>query len=112
MAVVSLKIGGRFYKFSCADGQENYMRTLAEQLDERAEQLLKNIGFMQEGQLLAMLCLLLIEEKTKLEKNVNVSDIQETQTQIANNIQALAIRVNALADYLAEQTKPHETGEK
>ena len=24
MAVVSLKIGGRYYKFSCADGQEGY----------------------------------------------------------------------------------------
>ena len=42
MAVVSLKIGGRFYKFSCADGQEAYMTALGENLDERAEKLLKN----------------------------------------------------------------------
>lgn len=113
MAVVSLKIGGRFYKFSCADGQEDYMRTLAEQLDTRAESLLKNIGFMQEGQLLAMLSLLLMEEKTKLEKVVNIDEVKETQTQVANSIQALAIRVNSLADYLAEQVVPSQTtGEK
>ena len=59
MAVVSLKIGGRFYKFSCNDGQEAHMRELADQLDKRAEALTKSIGFMQEGQLLAMICLLL-----------------------------------------------------
>ena len=69
MAVVSLKIGGRYYKFSCADGQEGYMSSLAENLDARAEKLLKSIGFMQEGQLLAMLCLLLAEEKSQIEKN-------------------------------------------
>ena len=68
MAVVSLKIGGRYYKFSCADGQENYMASLAEHLDNRAEKLLKSIGYMQEGQLLAMLCLLLAEEKSQIEK--------------------------------------------
>ena len=66
MAVVSLKIGGRYYKFSCADGQESYMASLAESLDARAEKLLKSIGFMQEGQLLAMLCLLLAEEKSQI----------------------------------------------
>ena len=42
MAVVSLKIGGRYYKFSCADGQESYMASLAESLDARAEKLLKD----------------------------------------------------------------------
>ena len=29
MAVVSLKIGDRFYKFSCNDGQETHMWELA-----------------------------------------------------------------------------------
>ncbi|MBR4927260.1 MAG: cell division protein ZapA, partial [Alphaproteobacteria bacterium] len=48
MAVVSLKIGGHFYKFSCNDGQEAHMRELADGLDKKAEQLLKSIGFMQE----------------------------------------------------------------
>ncbi len=101
MAVVSLKIGGRFYKFSCADGQEAYMTALGENLDKRAEQLLKNIGFMQEGQLLAMLCLLLAEEKGQLEKSADMSMLVENQKQIADSLNSLAARISVLADDLA-----------
>lgn len=101
MAVVSLKIGGRFYKFSCADGQEAYMATLADSLDKRAEQLLKSIGFMQEGQLLAMLCLLLAEEKSQLEKTMNSDSLSENQKQITESLNNLASRISVLADDLA-----------
>lgn len=109
MAVVSLKIGGRYYKFSCADGQEGYMETLAENLDARAEKLLKSIGFMQEGQLLAMLCLLLAEEKSQLEKNVNVDSFLENQKQIAGSITVLAEKIESLADSLNEEKNKEET---
>ncbi len=108
MAVVSLKIGGRYYKFSCADGQEAYMETLAGNLDARAEKLLKSIGFMQEGQLLAMLCLLLAEEKSQLEKNVNVDSFLENQKQIANSITVLAEKITSLADTLNEEDNKEE----
>lgn len=109
MAVVSLKIGGRYYKFSCADGQEGYMETLAENLDARAEKLLKSIGFMQEGQLLAMLCLLLAEEKSQLEKNVNVDSLLDNQRQIADSINVLAEKIELLADGLCEEKVKEET---
>ena len=49
MAVVSLNIGGRFYKFSCNDGQELHMKELGEELNKKAESLTRSIGFMQEG---------------------------------------------------------------
>ena len=100
MASVSLKIGERFYKFSCADGQENYMRELAENLDVRAAQLIKTLGFMQEGQLLAMLCLLLAEEKSKLEKSTNAIALDETTKQIAEKINNLATKINGVVSDL------------
>ena len=93
MAVVSLKIGGRYYKFSCADGQESYMASLAENLDTRAEKLLKTIGFMQEGQLLAMLCLLLAEEKSQIEKNSQTATYLENQKQVVDLIQNLTMKI-------------------
>ena len=43
MAVVSLKIGSRFYKFSCNDGQEVHMKELADMLDKKADQLTKSL---------------------------------------------------------------------
>ncbi len=97
MAIVSLKIGEKFYKFSCADGQENYMRGLAENLDARAAQLIKSLGFMQEGQLLAMLCLLLAEEKSQLEKKTNVAVLDETRKDITERINNLSTKIAGLA---------------
>ena len=102
MAVVSLKIGGRFYKFSCNDGQDAHMRELAEQLDRRAESLTKSIGFMPEGQLLAMICLLLAEEKHHLEKATNAQMLEQTTDQIAQSIQNLALKVGVLAESLEQ----------
>lgn len=97
MAIVSLKIGEKFYKFSCADGQENYMRGLAENLDMRATQLIKSIGFMQEGQLLAMLCLLLAEEKSQLEKNTNAALLDETKKEMVERLNNLSTKIVGLA---------------
>ncbi len=100
MAIVSLKIGGRFYKFSCNDGQEAHMRELSDMLDKRAEQLMKTLGFMQEGQLLAMLCLLLAEEKNNLEKETGMEGRSETNKQLAESLNNLAIKVAVLAENL------------
>ena len=100
MAVVSLKIGGRYYKFSCNDGQEMHMRELADSIDKKAEALTRSIGFMQEGQLLAMICLLLAEEKNHLEKATNASIMEQNNDLIAESIQNLAVKVNVLAESL------------
>lgn len=108
MAVVSLKIGGRYYKFSCADGQENYMTSLAENLDARAEKLLKSIGFMQEGQLLAMLCLLLAEEKSQVEKNAQPGAYIENQKQVVDLIQNLTMKINSLTQDLCDKKTEEE----
>ena len=102
MAVVSLKIGGRFYKFSCNDGQEIHMRELADTLDKRAESLTKSIGFMQEGQLLAMLCLLLAEEKHHLEKATNASVMEQTTDVLAQSLKNLATKIDVLAESLEQ----------
>lgn len=105
MAVVSLKIGGRFYKFSCNDGQEAHMRELADGLDKKAEQLLKSIGFMQEGQLLAMICLLLAEEKAQLQKSVESTSGMPVQTQdeLVQALANLAVKINMLAENLEQE---------
>ncbi len=98
MAVVSLKIGERFYKFSCNDGQESHMRELAVGLDKKAEQLTKTLGFMQEGQLLAMMCLLLAEEMYQSRQSQTGSVVQDEQ--IAQALNNLAIKLSGLADTL------------
>lgn len=102
MAIVSLKIGPRFYKFSCNDGQEMHMKELADALDKRAEQLLKSIGFMQEGQLLAMICLLLAEEKYALEQGQGSYLAPEISSQMVHTIDMLTDKIKTLTESLTQ----------
>lgn len=99
MAVVSLKIGDGFYKFSCPDGQEGHMRECADELDKRAEALTKAIGHMNEGQLLAIMCMMLVDEKKRASDEHTVGITTE---QIAQSIQNLAIKVGVLAESLEQ----------
>ena len=99
MAIVSFKIGPRFYKFSCTDGQESHMRALAETLDKKADQLTKSLGFMQEGQLLAMLCLLVAEELNQL-RQTTASGVESIDEQMIQSLNTIASKVSSLADSL------------
>ena len=102
MAVVTFKIAGRPYKIACSDGQENHILELARFLDTKANALTKNIGFIPEGQLLAMVSILVAEELMHEKKDPgrtsnSDSDNNEQVTQIIGN---LAIRISELADVL------------
>ena len=100
MAVISVKIGPGTYKFACADGQEDHIRELAGSLNDRAEQMIKSMGFMQENQLLAMICLVLAEEKNKLEKETNAELLKQSDLSVAESLQNLALKIENLADNL------------
>ena len=107
MAIVSLGIGGRFYKFSCNDGQEIHMRELALMLDKKAEQLTKALGVMPEGQLLAMIALLLAEEMYVAQKKeismpkTEAIGIQEEELEpFVSILTQLTQKINTLADNL------------
>ena len=100
MAVVTLKIGPKSYKFACADGQESHMQQLAADLNARAEKLIQTLGFMQEGQMLAMMCLLISEEKSKLEKETNAEILEKSESQMAESLKNLALKIETLAENL------------
>ena len=100
MAIVSVKIGPGQYKFSCADGQENHMKQLAQDLNTRAEKLTASLGFMPESQLLAMICILLAEEKNRLAQETNAEILEQSQEQITESLQNLALKIETLAETL------------
>ena len=73
------------------------MRLLANTLDTRAVQLIKTCGAMPESQLLAMLCVLLAEDRYQLEKQVPAAAADPQMTQQLNR---LAGKIMALAESL------------
>lgn len=86
MAVVTLSIADRHYKLSCAPGQEEVLARLGQTLDEKAGQLLKSIGFIQENQLLLMLAVLALQEgqsgeKKRLALEEEITRLQQAEQQ-------------------------------
>ena len=76
------------------------MKELADMLDKKADQLTKSLGFMQEGQLLAMICLLLAEEKCQIEKQSSYAETTQDADKIAQTIRDLADKITTLTNSL------------
>ncbi len=104
MAVITFKIAGRPYKIACADGQESHILELSRFLDAKATALTKNIGFIPEGQLLAMVSILVAEELFNGKKAPESSSPASTESandqQVTQIIGNLAIRISELAEVL------------
>ncbi len=73
MAIVSVKINNREYHLACDDGQEEHLRLLADDVDERVRDLVSRMGGNTGevmGFLLAAITMAdeLIENKREIEK--------------------------------------------
>lgn len=101
-ATVSITIVGRTYEISCDDGQEEYLRTLAAEVDRRASELMRSVGQVGDARLLVMLTLLMADEIADLRRRKDrVPSAEDTSdAALAAGIDALARRVDAIADRL------------
>ena len=73
MAIVGVKIGGREYHLACDDGQEEHLRLLADDVDDRVRDLVSRMGGNTGevmGFLLAAITMAdeLIENKREIER--------------------------------------------
>jgi cell division protein ZapA len=115
MAVVSIKIGGREYHLACDDGQEEHLRLLADDVDERVRDLTARMGG-STGEVMALLLAAitmadeLIENKREIEKlSANVrpfsavpaesgeSGAVYSETAMATTLDEIAERIEKIA---------------
>ena len=68
MAQVSLRINGYAYILGCADGEEDHLRSLADDLDQRIESIKASAGPSGEARLLLMAALVLSDELHDLKR--------------------------------------------
>ena len=61
-STVSISVVGRTYELSCDEGQENYIRNLAAEVDRRAGDLLRVVGQVGDARLMVMVALSLVDE--------------------------------------------------
>ena len=95
MAIVNLKIADYSYKISCADGQEKHILALADAMNQKAAKLIQALGYIPEGQLLAMICILTAQE-----------GYQAKATQASSEeLDSAAQQIDLLSERVAQITK-------
>ncbi|HIJ63401.1 MAG TPA: cell division protein ZapA [Rhodospirillaceae bacterium] len=103
-STVSITIVGRSYEISCDDGQEDYLKSLAVEVDRRTGDLLRSVGQVGDARLLVMVALLMADEIGALRRQLAPDGVEvdprAADLALAGGIDALARRIEAIADRL------------
>lgn len=103
-ATVSITIVGRSYEVSCDEGQEEYLQTLAAELDRRADTLLRSVGQVGDARLLVMVALLMADEIQELRRGKDSAarplPDEAADAALADGLDGLAERIEAIAERL------------
>ncbi|MDX1974097.1 MAG: cell division protein ZapA [Rickettsiales bacterium] len=111
MAVVRLKVGGRDYQVACDDGQEEHLRILADEVDDRVRSLTYNATQKpSEGMALLMAALMLSDELIEKKKENESSSrskstsadyrFVEMEAAMAVTLEEIALRIERIADQI------------
>lgn len=71
MAEVKINIGGREFEVACRDGEEHFLLSAAQMLDNEASALNDALGRMPESRMLLMAGLMLADKTASLEDRLN-----------------------------------------
>jgi len=71
MANVNIKFNGKEFLLSCEDGQEDHLEELSEQLNQKFENLKKDLGNIGENKLLLITSIKIIDEYFETKKKID-----------------------------------------
>lgn len=127
MPEVTITIGGREFQVACQEGEEHFLRSAAQMLDNEAATLLNQIGRMPEARMLLMAGLLLADKAAgtddklrAMEKQVGslTAELEEAReaamqretvevavipSNVTDTLAELAARAESLADAVEEK---------
>jgi cell division protein ZapA len=111
MGQVNVTINGRQYRMACDDGQEDHLTRLAEDLDQRIEQLRTDFGEIGDMRLTVMAALIVADELSEQGQRARRIEDEVTAMQDARllavdeakaNEAAMAAAFNSAADRIAK----------
>jgi cell division protein ZapA len=114
MGQVSVNINGRQYRMACEDGQEDHLTRLAQDLDQRIEQLRTDFGEIGDMRLTVMAALIVADELSEQGQRVRRIEDELTALQEARGVAAdqsraneaaIAASFNSAADRIAKLAK-------
>ncbi len=119
MAQLSVTIAGRSYRMSCADGEEDHLRGLAQMVDEKIADMRQSFGEIGDQRLIVMAALTVADELSGEKRRIEALEDElarrsAAQTDVAAASESWAVSVaNALDDAAVriESDRPgHECG--
>lgn len=104
MAVVTIKVGGRDYQVACDDGQEEQLRLLADDIDERLRALLFGMKGNPPGEGLGLLltALTMADELSEQKREIErlAADCQQLRSHMGGELAAEG-RIAEMEDAMA-----------
>jgi cell division protein ZapA len=70
VAQVNVTINGRQYRMACEDGQEDHLRQLAKELDDRINSLRGQFGEIGDSRLVVMAALMIADDVVEIRKKM------------------------------------------
>jgi cell division protein ZapA len=94
MPQIEVTINAKKYTLSCADGEENQLRSLAAEVDTRVLGLAKTLGAVNDSMLFLLTAITFADEKREAG---TVGDLQTT----IDKLDRIAARLQTIADRVA-----------
>ena len=103
MGQLTIVVNGHHYTIGCADGEEERLRTLAENLGRSMDALVAEVGQIGDARLLVMLNLLMLDEMEEVRGAMAPGSADDGgEDRAAAVLESLAARVETLAARLEE----------
>jgi cell division protein ZapA len=100
MPLVNVMVNGRAYTIACDEGEEDHLKGLATQVDEKAREVLNSVGQVGDARMMLMAALLIADEHhdmtAKLAKGVQAA------TDSSGEKQTLHLRAEAAESAAAD----------
>lgn len=114
MPQVAITIGGRTFEVACQPGEESFLQSAAQLLDNEASPLIAQVGRMPESQMLLMAGLLLADKSIAMEERLKTAEaaagaepvkveVPVIPVQVAETLAELAARAEALAEEVEQK---------
>jgi cell division protein ZapA len=99
MAQVNVKIGGRFYRMACADGEEDHLAGLAARLDGKIDELRGSFGEIGDSRIVVMAAVTITDQLAEAERRIVA--LEGENDRLRGEQAGADARTAALADQIA-----------
>ena len=108
MSHVNVTINGRQYRMACEDGQEEHLRSLAEDLDRRIVEMRTSFGEIGDMRLTVMAALMVADELSEAKRKLGQTEAEvlsykEIELNAADRAQATQVALVAALNAASER---------